>query len=92
MGHGNQGGSGLGLTAYFDLSEKKAGPVWRRSVGPATEHQAFGRRDRVGKSIAFVGKTLQLRGPREALARKIELRASRAVERFEESRSKEDVD
>lgn len=33
-----------------------------------------------------------LRGPREALARKVEARASRAVERFEENRSKEDAD
>lgn len=46
--------------------------------------------------IAFVlsgiGSYYVLRGPRDALARKIELRASRAVERFEESRAKEDVD
>lgn len=46
--------------------------------------------------IAFVlsgiGSYFVLRGPRDALARKIELRAARAVERFEENRAKEDVD
>ncbi|CAN5445224.1 hypothetical protein BH11ACT8_BH11ACT8_20530 [soil metagenome] len=46
--------------------------------------------------IAFVvtgiGSYYVLRGPREALARKVDARASRAVQRFEEGRSKEDVD
>lgn len=42
--------------------------------------------------LSGIGSYFVLRAPREALARKIELRASRAVERFEESRAKEDVD
>ncbi len=46
--------------------------------------------------IAFVvtgiASYFVLRGPREALARRVEQRASRAVDRFEGMRSKEDVE
>ena len=42
--------------------------------------------------ISGIGSYFVLRGPREAFARKVEVRASRATERFEEMRSKEDVD
>ncbi len=46
--------------------------------------------------IAFVvtgiASYFVLRGPREALARRVEERASRAVDRYEEMRSKEDAE
>ncbi|MDE0777538.1 MAG: DUF4229 domain-containing protein [Nocardioides sp.] len=42
--------------------------------------------------ISGVGSYVVLRGPREALARKVEERASRASQRYERMRSSEDVD
>ena len=42
--------------------------------------------------ISGVGSYYVLRGPRDALARKVEGRASRASARYEEMRSREDVD
>ena len=42
--------------------------------------------------VTGIGSYFVLRGPREALARKVEERATRAVGRFEENRSREDVD
>jgi CHASE2 domain-containing sensor protein len=42
--------------------------------------------------ISGVGSYVVLRGPREALARKVEERAGRASARYEQMRSSEDVD
>jgi len=42
--------------------------------------------------ISGIGSYYVLRGPREALARQVEGRASRASSRFEEMRAREDVD
>ena len=42
--------------------------------------------------VSGVGSYFVLRGPREKLAQRVEQRASVATARFEEMRSKEDVD
>lgn len=42
--------------------------------------------------ISGLGSLYLLNGPREAFARTVEARASRAATRFEEMRTKEDVD
>lgn len=42
--------------------------------------------------ISGVGSYLLLRGPREAFARRVELRAQRASEAFEQRKAKEDQD
>lgn len=42
--------------------------------------------------VSGIGSYFVLRGPREALARKVELRAARATGRYEEMRSREDAD
>ena len=43
-------------------------------------------------AISGVGSYYVLSGPRDALARKVEARASRASARYEEMRSREDID
>lgn len=43
-------------------------------------------------AVSGIGSYFVLSGPREALARRVEQRASRASLRFEELRSREDVD
>ncbi len=43
-------------------------------------------------AISGIGSYFVLSGPREALARRVEDRASRATARYEEMRSREDVD
>ncbi len=42
--------------------------------------------------VSGIGSYFVLRGPRDAFARKVEARASRATERFEERRAREDVE
>ncbi len=46
----------------------------------------------VAAVISAIGSVYLLKGPRERLAAKVEERAARATERFEEMRSKEDAD
>ncbi len=43
-------------------------------------------------ALSGLGSYFLLRGPREAFARRVEERAERAKERFEERRAREDVD
>ncbi len=43
-------------------------------------------------AISGIGSYYVLSGPRDALARKVEARASRASARYEEMRSREDID
>jgi hypothetical protein len=69
--------------------------TWAIAMGISlalTDQASYGLTLLIAFAVSGIGSYFLLRGPREALAQRVEDRAGKASARFEEMRSKEDVD